>query len=76
MTDKEFEKLIRKAHKLARDHKSMVEAAEIEYKRRFGHHPSDIDDDWWIDALHYGYGNPDLARIVEHAKEAVERYES
>jgi ribosomal protein L4 len=68
MTDKQWQKLIVKAHKLAIKHIIAMQAAEEEYVRRFGIHPSDSDDDWWIDYVHYGMGaDSGIEKITEEA---------
>lgn len=54
MEDVEFKRLIVKARSLARKHAKAIEDAEEEYVRRYGINPSDIDDDGWIDTVHYG----------------------
>ena len=41
--------------------------AENEYERRYGNNPSEVDDDFWIDALHYGQGDINLEKIKERA---------
>ena len=51
-----------------RKSKALLEVAEAEYERRYGHHPSDVDDDWWIDTLHYGNGGTDLKKIKASAE--------
>jgi hypothetical protein len=68
MTDKQWQKLIKKAHSLAIKHRIAMQEAEEEYVRRFGTHPSDWDDDWWIDHVHYGMGSDcDIKKITEEA---------
>ncbi len=75
LTDKQWEKLIRKANTLANEHRLVIQSAESEYENRYGHNPSEIDDDWWIDTLHYGQGDTDLDAIKIQAKLSVERFE-
>ena len=38
------------------EHKRILELCEAEYEARFGNNPSEVDDDYWIDSLHYGQG--------------------
>ncbi len=68
MTDKEFFNLIKKTHKVCRQHRILLQEAEVEYERRFGNNPSDVDDDSWIDVMHYGtdmYEN--IEQVIEEA---------
>lgn len=52
MTDKEFQELIKETHEAKESYQSLLYEAEQEYERRWGHNPSDVDDDTWIDSLH------------------------
>ena len=52
MTDKKFQEAINEAAFKLRDYHISLAKAEKEYIRRYGVHPSDIDDDCWIDSLH------------------------
>jgi hypothetical protein len=54
MTDAKFQKSIDKTLALLQKYKAELAIAENEYHRRYGHYPSDIDDDGWIDCLHIG----------------------
>ena len=56
MTDKQFLRAIRKAVIAANEARLAIDVAENEYVRRFGVHPSDIDNDGWIDTVQYGNG--------------------
>jgi hypothetical protein len=67
MTDKQFNKAIIKCRAACELHLSLLKITEGEYEKRYGNHPSDIDD-WWIDSLHYGNGSFDLEKIIENAK--------
>lgn len=71
MTDKQWQKTIDKSVKLLRESFEYRKMAEDEYVRRYGHHPSEVDDDWWIDTLHYGQGSTDLYKIKESAEMRV-----
>ncbi len=72
MTDSAWKKLIEKAANLAKKHQAAMRESEAEYERRYGHNPSDIDDDWWIDTVHLG-GNVDLDAIKKNAELSVKR---
>ena len=52
MNDNQFQKAINKATKKLNEYNTALKVAEDEYERRFGSHPSDIDDDYWIDSMH------------------------
>ena len=52
MTDKQFQKAIDEARDLLIKYHQKLKVAEDEYERRYGSHPSDIDDDEWIDSMH------------------------
>lgn len=52
MTDKQFQKAIDEARDSLIKYHKKLKVAEDEYERRYGVHPSDIDDDEWIDSLH------------------------
>ena len=52
MTDKQFQKAIDEAIVSLIKYHQKLKVAEDEYERRYGSHPSDIDDDEWINALH------------------------
>lgn len=71
MTDKAFERLIRKTADACTKHMSLLRDAEREYERRYGNNPSDVDDDYWIDSLHGCAGDAvcmTVAQVDEHAK--------
>lgn len=68
MTDKQWNKVIVKCKTACDKHKYLLKIAEDEYERRYGNNPSEVDDDWWIDALHCGNGSIGLEKIIENAK--------
>lgn len=51
MTDKEFQTKLRRTARAFNKALEMQEEIEAEYERRYGHNPSDINDDVWIDAV-------------------------
>ena len=67
MKDTEWQKVIIDCCKAKDEHSRLMAIAEREYERRYGHSPSDVDDDWWIDTVHYGRGSVDLKKIKESA---------
>ena len=56
MTDKKWLELMTQCSKLALEHNKILKLCEAEYEARYGNKPSDVDDDYWIDSLHYGQG--------------------
>ena len=68
MTNNQWQELIFKTFRAQHEYKKLLERAEAEYVRRYGYHPSDIDDDQWIDLLHLGNGSPDIDMVIESAK--------
>jgi hypothetical protein len=68
MTDKQWESLIKKTIQAFRNHQQNLKLAEDEYVRRYGEHPSEVDDDFWIDIMHYGNGSCDMKGIKESAE--------
>jgi len=49
MTDNQFTRLLGRLAKVGNQYLELQKQAEDEYERRYGVHPSDIDDDMWID---------------------------
>lgn len=68
MTDKEFERKMKKCRAEWDKYKSTLEEIEAEYKKRFGSYPSELDDDWWIDTFHQGSGSVNLNEVVRSAE--------
>jgi len=68
MTDKQWQAIINECRKAGDEHLRLLHIAEKEYNRRYGHDPSQVDDDWWIDALHYCNGCTDLKNIKNSAE--------
>jgi hypothetical protein len=72
MTDAQFQKSIDKTMSLLVKYKSALKIAENEYERRYGANPSEIDDNYWIDSLHIGYGSRLTVDTVErNAKDVL-----
>ena len=69
MTDKKFEILLNDLAIANDKYKQLLEDAESEIERRFGKHPSDVDNDEWIDAYHVGRGK----LTVEQVKKSMKR---
>jgi len=68
MTDKQWQKVINKCRKAGEEHLAYLHTAENEYIKRYGHNPSEVNDDWWIDTLHYCKGDTDLQKIKDSAE--------
>jgi len=69
MTDEKFLATIKDCIKAFGVYKGILEIAEKEYERRYKDHPSDVDNDYWIDAMHYGQGDiPSIAELMKSVK--------
>lgn len=68
MTDKQWQKIIMQCQEAGKLHLDLLKIAEDEYEKRYGVSPSEVDDDWWIDSLHYCKGSTDLKLIQESAE--------
>lgn len=65
MTDAEWKREMKKCHKALSRYKAILRTIEDEYERRFGVHPSEIDDDNWIDTFHAYPDSPlDFKRLM------------
>lgn len=74
MTDKQWQSVINKCRKAGDKHFMLLKIAEDEYIRRYGHNPSEVDDDWWIDTLHYCKGDSSVDKIKQSAELCNDRY--
>ena len=70
MTDRQWYAMIKRMHALFAEYQEQLELCEAEYARRFGNHPSDVDDDQWIDSFHVVGGGkcPPLEHIIDSAE--------
>jgi len=73
MTDQKWIQVCKLCQQKLIEHQKLLRIAENEYNTRFGNYPSDVDDDWWIDMLHYGNGTINLDSIVKSAKARNEK---
>ena len=67
MTDNDFMKLIKKTQKFLAQYLGSLEVCEKEYEHRYGHNPSEVDDDYWIDSMHQSAIPMTLEEIKENA---------
>lgn len=67
MTDKEFQKRIDIALRAKQRYYKLTEIVEVEYERRYGNHPSEVDDDFFIDTFHQKQGNSATVEQIERA---------
>jgi len=67
MTDKEFMRLIRRTQMVHAHYMDLLKASEIEYEYRYGHNPSETDDDYWIDSMHQSSISMTIEEIEENA---------
>lgn len=68
MNNNEFQLLLNKLAKYNAQYKSALRAAEDEIEKRFGVHPSDIDNDSWIDTFHVGLGGMTVKEVEDSMK--------
>ncbi len=73
MTDKQWQRVIDKCQEAGQEHLRLLRIAEAEYEKRYGHNPSEVDDDWWIDTVHYCKGNTDIELIKMAANDRNDR---
>ena len=73
MTDKKWHEVIIKCKAACDEHLRLLKIAEEEYIKRYGIAPSELNDDWWIDTLHYGIGSTDLDLIKKSAEMRTDR---
>lgn len=76
MTDAQFQKSINKAIAALANYHSCLSVAEKEYERRFGHSPSDADDDTWIDSLHVNPQYLSVEQVKESASDRKVRFQN
>jgi len=74
MTDKQWHKIIIASCEAYKEAIRLRDIAEKEYERRYDNHPSEWDDNWWIDTVHYGQGDYDLDKIKESAQYHKDNY--
>ncbi len=68
MTDKQFQKILTTLSKARLNYTTLLKIAEDEIVRRFGSHPSDVDNDEWIDMYHQGNGHMTVEQVEESMK--------
>jgi len=68
MTDIQFKKLLKSVVIIQNDYQNLLEIAEDEYVKRFGQHPSEANDDTWIDVFHVGCSGFDFKTILKNAE--------
>ena len=69
MKDKQWNSIILKCNKAHQEYLRLLQVAEEEYRSRYGHYPSEVDDDWWIDTMHYGKLDLNLDKIKSSAED-------
>ena len=67
MTDKQWQKQMNLAVKYLAIYRHHLELAETEYVRRFGVHPSEWDDDHWIDSFHQSPAGSTVQAVTAQA---------
>lgn len=69
MTNKQFEAAMRKCGRAHAAYLHALSIIEAEYEGRYGIHPSEVSNDFWIDTFHSPPGNGDAS--VEQVEESV-----
>jgi hypothetical protein len=69
MRNTQFTKLIQRCARAYNRYKTLLDAAEDEYIRRYGCAPGDHDDNYWIDSLHGAGGDADENLTAEKVDE-------
>lgn len=72
MTDKSFERLIARTAAAYNKYRRLVEKAEAEYENRYEQHPSDADDDGWIDTMRGGCGDANALTALQVHESAMQ----
>ena len=70
MTNSKFQKLLNRLAGANLKYKKLLSEAEDEIQRRYGVHPSDCDNDLWIDSYHIGCG----VMTVDEVHKSMEEY--
>lgn len=65
MTDKAFKKKMDQTAIANYKYLALLSEIEREYERRYGHHPSDKDNDCWIDSFHQGASSMTVKEVEE-----------
>lgn len=73
MTDNKFQDLLNELSKANAKYKRLLKEAEDELERRYRAHPSDIDNDQWIDIFHQGCGTMTVKEVDESMKLHMKR---
>ncbi|MCP4181434.1 MAG: hypothetical protein GY756_27035 [bacterium] len=73
MTDKELQKLINKTIRQKRIFFELVDELENEYVNRFGHRPSDVDDDMFIDTFHMRQGSKMTVKLMTESAQSCKQ---
>jgi hypothetical protein len=74
MTDAAFTNLLRRTAKAQNKARALLKKAEDEYERRYGSHPSDADDDSWIDQIQGGNGDSNELFTAEEVEKGAVGY--
>jgi hypothetical protein len=67
MTDKQFQVAIDDTIRALREYRKLLMVAELEYESRFGSNPSEWDDDYWIDSMHYNPMSMTVKQVTDSA---------
>ncbi len=68
MTDKKFQIILDTLASAHKNYLDLLKVAEDEIFRRYGVHPSDIDNDQWVDSYHQSCGHMSISQLDESMK--------
>lgn len=74
MTDKKFQILLDELAISNARYKGLLNSAEHEIERRYKRHPSDIDNDYWIDTFHVGIGQMTIKELDDSMKRHIKTH--
>ena len=74
MNNKDLQKLINVTIEAKLLYFGLVYELENEYVRRFGNNPSELDDEAFIDTIHYNQSNKlTVKQLTESVRDRIER---
>lgn len=68
MTDKQFQKILDTLAMARNNYLELLAIAEKEIVKRHGAHPSEVDNDQWIDSYHVGCRRMTVKEVAESMK--------
>lgn len=74
MTDKTFKKVLIALYRARKNYLELLKLAEDEIVKRYGVHPSDIDNDEWIDSYHSGNNMMTIEDVAKSMKNHIKTH--